>query len=171
MSNTFMRVGTANMYDNALRNLGERHSSLVGLQDNLTSGKRVVRPSDDPVAAAQAERAQTRLARVQTDQRALETQRNAIAQAESTLGDAVGLVQELAHLGLLAPGAAQQLLVEAPQRRLQHRLDPTLDVLGQFDEVGPLFQFDQPLHHHVDGVPAESGKSAGRVGRHDGLDA
>ena len=39
MSNTFMRVGTANMYDNALRNLGERHSSLVGLQDNLTSGK------------------------------------------------------------------------------------------------------------------------------------
>ena len=45
MSNTFTRVGTANMYDNALRNLGERHSSLVGLQDNLTAGKRVVRPS------------------------------------------------------------------------------------------------------------------------------
>jgi len=54
MSNTLTRVGTANMYDNALRNLGERHSSLVGLQDNLTAGKRVVRPSDDPVAAAQA---------------------------------------------------------------------------------------------------------------------
>ena len=64
MSNTFTRVGTANMYDNALRNLGERHSSLVGLQDNLTAGKRVVRPSDDPVAAAQAERARNRLERM-----------------------------------------------------------------------------------------------------------
>ncbi|MGL4808678.1 MAG: flagellin, partial [Giesbergeria sp.] len=98
MSNTFTRVGTANMYDNALRNLGERHSSLVGLQDNLTAGKRVVRPSDDPVAAAQAERALTRITRIQTEQRALEVQRNAISQAESSLGEAVNLVQEMRQL-------------------------------------------------------------------------
>ena len=56
MSNALTRIGTANMYDNTLRNLGERQSSLVGLQENLTAGKRVVRASDDPVAAAQAER-------------------------------------------------------------------------------------------------------------------
>ena len=54
--------------------------------------------SDDPVAAAQAERALTRLSRIQTEQRALETQRNAIAQAESAMGDAVGLVQNAREL-------------------------------------------------------------------------
>jgi flagellar hook-associated protein 3 FlgL len=50
------------------------------------------------VSAAQAERAINRLARIQTEQRALETQRNAIAQAESALGDAVALAQNFREL-------------------------------------------------------------------------
>jgi len=100
---SFFRVSTANMYDSTLRNLSTRQKTLVDLQENLTSGKRVVRPSDDPVAAAQAERALTRIHRIQSEQRALEVQRNAMAQAESTLGDAVGLVQEMRQL-LVAAG-------------------------------------------------------------------
>ena len=141
MSNTFMRVGTANMYDNALRNLGERHSSLVGLQDNLTSGKRVVRPSDDPVAAAQAERALTRITRIQTEQRALEVQRNAIAQAESSLGDAVNLVQEMRELmvkagsGTLTPNDRKTIA-----QQIQSLRDQFIDVANRKDTNGlPLF--------------------------------
>ena len=106
MSNSIYRLGTANMYDNALRNLGARQTNLSNLQENLTSGKRVVRASDDPVSAAQAERAINRLARIQTEQRALETQRNAIAQAESALGDAVDLVQNFRELVVNAGSAA-----------------------------------------------------------------
>lgn len=106
MSSSFYRVSTSNMYDNSLRNLNARQKSMVDLQENLTTGKRVVRPSDDPVAAAQAERTQTRLARIKTEQRALETQRNAIAQAESTLGEAVGLVQDIRQLVVAAGGGA-----------------------------------------------------------------
>lgn len=98
MSSSFFRVSTATMYDASVRNLSARQKTLVDLQENLTSGKRVVRPSDDPVAAAQAERALTRIGRIQTEQRALEVQRNAIAQAETTLGDAIGLVQEMRTL-------------------------------------------------------------------------
>jgi flagellar hook-associated protein 3 FlgL len=105
MSNNFYRLGTANMYDNALRNLGSRQTSLSNLQENLTSGKRVVRASDDPVSAAQAERSINRLARIQTEQRALETQRNAVAQAESALGDAIGLVQNFRELTVSAGSA------------------------------------------------------------------
>ena len=105
MSNNFFRLGTANMYDNALRNLGSRQTSLSNLQENLTSGKRVVRASDDPVSAAQAERSINRLARIQTEQRALETQRNAVAQAESALGDAIGLVQNFRELTVSAGSA------------------------------------------------------------------
>ncbi|SFE20812.1 flagellar hook-associated protein FlgL [Paracidovorax konjaci] len=95
---TFYRTATANQYDNALRNLSQRQTALSNLQENLTSGKRVVRASDDPVAAAQAERAMTRLSRVQSEQRALENARNTVTQAESTLGQAVDIVQELRQL-------------------------------------------------------------------------
>ncbi|PWW44427.1 flagellar hook-associated protein FlgL [Melaminivora alkalimesophila] len=95
---TFQRVATANMYDSALRNLAARQKSVADLQENLTAGKRVVRASDDPVAAAQAERALTRISRIQAEQRQLEVQRGSMALAESTLGDAVGLVQEMRQL-------------------------------------------------------------------------
>ncbi|HQQ69637.1 MAG TPA: flagellar hook-associated protein 3, partial [Alicycliphilus sp.] len=106
MSSSFFRVSTANMYDSSVRNLSARQKTLVDLQENLTSGKRVVRPSDDPVAAAQAERALTRISRIQTEQRALEVQRNSVALAESALGDAVGLVQEMRQLVVGAGGGA-----------------------------------------------------------------
>ena len=106
MSSSFFRVSTANMYDSSVRNLSTRQKTLVDLQENLTSGKRVVRPSDDPVAAAQAERALTRISRIQTEQRALEVQRNAITQAETTMGDAIGLVQEMRQLMVGAGGGA-----------------------------------------------------------------
>ena len=98
MSNNIYRLGTANMYDNALRNIGARQTDMSKLQENLTSGKRVVRASDDPVSAAQAERALNRMSRIQTEQRALETQRNAITQGEASLGDAVNLLQSFREL-------------------------------------------------------------------------
>ncbi|WCM92754.1 flagellar hook-associated protein FlgL [Acidovorax sp. NCPPB 2350] len=103
---TFYRTASANQYDNVLRNLAQRQTALSDLQENLTSGKRVVRASDDPVAAAQAERAITRLSRVQSDQRALENARNTVTQAESTLGQAVDIVQELRQLIVNAGGGS-----------------------------------------------------------------
>ena len=46
------RIGTANMYESTINNLNSRNTSLVDLMEKTTSGKRVVRASDDPVAAA-----------------------------------------------------------------------------------------------------------------------
>ena len=92
------RVGTASMYDSSVRNINSRQSNLVELMDKITSGKRVLRASDDPVAAAQAERAQTRLTRTESDQRALDAQRNLITSGESTLGQANTALQEFRDL-------------------------------------------------------------------------
>jgi flagellar hook-associated protein 3 FlgL len=98
MSTSLTRLGSANTYDNATRNLSTRQSALSTLQENLTSGKRVVRASDDPTAAAQAERALTRISRIATEQRALESQRNSISMAESTLGDVTDALQNFREL-------------------------------------------------------------------------
>ena len=106
MTSPFSRLGSANTYDNALRNLSTRQSALSNLQENLTSGKRVVRASDDPTAAAQAERALTRISRIATDQRALESQRNSIIMAESTLGDVNDALQNFRELVVSAGNGA-----------------------------------------------------------------
>lgn len=118
MSNT-PRLGSAYLYDNALRNIGARQTSLSNLQENLSSGKRVVRASDDPVAAAQAERALTRIERIKTDQRALDAQRNAMALAESTLGEANSLIQDARALIVQAGDAS---LTPSDRRTLASQL-------------------------------------------------
>ena len=95
---SFSRLGTSNAYDNTVANLESRQNSLSNLQESLTSGKKINTPSDDPTGAAQAERALNRLARIATDQRALEAQRNAISSAESTLGDITSALQDVRDL-------------------------------------------------------------------------
>jgi flagellar hook-associated protein 3 FlgL len=95
---SFARLGSANSYDNTLANLTTRQNNLANLQESLSSGKKITSPSDDPTGAAQAERAMNRLARIATDQRALEVQRNAISVAESTLGDITSAMQDVRDL-------------------------------------------------------------------------
>ena len=102
MSST--RLATANAYDNAMSRIATRQSQMSKLQEQISASKRVLRPSDDPTAAAQAERATTRTARVATDQRALEVQRNAVSTAESTLGDAMTSMQTFRTLVVQAGG-------------------------------------------------------------------
>ncbi|MBK9572680.1 MAG: flagellar hook-associated protein FlgL [Rhodoferax sp.] len=93
-----MRLGTANTYDTTLSNLMKRQVELSSQQEKLTSGKRINRASDDPTGAAQAERALTRNTRIETEERALVLQRNAITLAESTLGGATETLQTLREL-------------------------------------------------------------------------
>lgn len=99
---SFSRLGSANTYDNTLRNLAARQASLSNLQEQLTSGKKVVAASDDPTGAGQSERALMRINRIAADQRALESQRNSIVLAESTLGDATNALQTFRELVISA---------------------------------------------------------------------
>ena len=113
------RIGSASAYNAAVQNLSDRQNALVTLQQNMTSGKKINRASDDPTGAAQAERAGTRIARIAADQRLLASQRDTIAMAESTLGDTTNALQSFRELvvsagsGTLTPtdraSIAQQL--------------------------------------------------------------
>jgi flagellar hook-associated protein 3 FlgL len=50
-----MRIGTAFAQQLAIDGIGERQARLLEGQEQLSSGKRISRPSDDPLAAAEAE--------------------------------------------------------------------------------------------------------------------
>ncbi|WP_394790085.1 flagellar hook-associated protein FlgL [Rhodoferax sp.] len=158
MSNTFTRMGSANGYDNALRNLTSRQNALSGLQENITSGKKIVRSSDDPTGAAAAERATTRIERIKTEQRALETQRGAITQAESTLGSATDLLNSFRDLVVQAGnGANSPTERDTLAKQMVGIRDELLTLANRKDSNGmPLFNglgsTASPFETSADGV-------------------
>ncbi len=165
MSN-IARIGTANMYDSTVRNLTSRQSTLVDLMEKTTAGKRVLRASDDPVAAAQAERAQTRLTRTATDQRALDAQRNIIDYAESTLGSAHSAMQELRDALVSAGnGSYDQQSRDALLARMTSLREQLVSYANRKDTNGlPLFRgldsAEQPIQgYNFAGQPGQAGSS------------
>lgn len=93
-----MRIASANAYDSSLATLQRRQQSLSEAQEQLTSGKRVRKASDDPADAARAERALAALTRSTAQLRALDASRNAMQLGESALGDAGELLQQAREL-------------------------------------------------------------------------
>ena len=98
-----MRISTAQSFNTGIDQLQQRQRDLARTQQQLSSGKRVERASDDPSAAARAERALASEARGQASQRALETSRHAMTLTEGALGDAGELMQQ-AREALVAAG-------------------------------------------------------------------
>ncbi len=93
-----MRITSANAFETSVSNLQRRQQALTQAQEQLTSGKRVLRPSDDPAAAAQAERALAAESRSNAQLRALDASRQSMQLAESALGQAGELMQRARDL-------------------------------------------------------------------------
>jgi flagellar hook-associated protein 3 FlgL len=132
-----MRVSTANTYDNAINQLQVRQQQLAQSQEQLTSGKRVAKPGDDPTAAARAERAATTIHRTEATQRALDTSRTALTLTESAMGDATDLLQQ-AREAMVAAGNASYS--DADRQTLAQTLqtirDQLLQVANRTDDNG-----------------------------------
>jgi flagellar hook-associated protein 3 FlgL len=88
-----MRISTTNSYNTSLDSLMDRQARLADTQEQMTTGKRVNRASDDPAAAARAERALASERRSVASQRAVDASDNAMRLTESALGDAGDLLQ------------------------------------------------------------------------------
>lgn len=97
-----MRITTAFAYESSVANLQRRQQSLSQSQEQLTSGKRVLRASDDPAAAAAAERALASGARAASQQRAVDASRQAMQLSESALGSAGEMLQQARELVMSA---------------------------------------------------------------------
>lgn len=100
-----MRISSAFAFESSLANLQRRQQQMSESQAQLTSGKRVRLASDDPSAAAAAERALAAGARAEAQLRALGESRSAMQQTESALGEAVDLSQR-AHELIVSAGNA-----------------------------------------------------------------
>ncbi len=131
------RVSNTSRYDTALQILQRRQAEMSRSQTQMTSGKRVNLPSDDPTAAARAERAFISQQRITAEQRSVDVSRNAMALVESAMGQAGDLLQSSrdtllsAANGSYGPEERKSLAVQLTQLRSQ-----LLAVANQTDGAG-----------------------------------
>lgn len=132
-----VRIATHNAYDRGLSQLQQRQTELARLQEQLTSGKRVARASDDTAAAARAERALATETRLQAEQRALDASRNLMTQAESALADGGELLQQARELVVAAGNASYSDKERATlAQELRGLRDQLLGVVNRGDGAG-----------------------------------
>lgn len=132
-----MRVATLSSFDATVAQLQRRQQALSTAQEQLTSGKRVLRASDDPAAAGTAERALAAESRAVSRQRALDASRNAMQLAEDALGEAGELMQQVREQIVAAGNGsytdAERQLAAASLRSLRNDL---LAVANRQDGTG-----------------------------------
>lgn len=93
-----MRVSTSMIFDAGVRSMNRQSADLLHIQQQLASGRRILRPSDDPVAAARAlEVTQSRdiLAQFTSNQ---ERAMSALGLAEGQLESATEILQSVREL-------------------------------------------------------------------------
>ncbi|NDY89947.1 flagellar hook-associated protein FlgL [Ideonella livida] len=116
----YTRVSSSTVYAQALDRLQQRQADMSDAQQRMTSGKRVLEASDDPTAAARAERARAMLQRAEAEQRAVDASRNAMTLSESALGDGVDLLQQARELVVSAGNATYS---DAQRRDVAQQLE------------------------------------------------
>ena len=120
------RISTAQSFDASLQQLQKRQAEMTEAQQQLTTGKRVNRASDDPTAAARAERALAGISRVDADKRGTEASRALMSQTEAALGDAGELLQRARELLVAAGngsyGDAQRQSIATDLRGIRNQL-------------------------------------------------
>ncbi|SFU55317.1 flagellar hook-associated protein 3 FlgL [Nitrosomonas eutropha] len=101
-----MRVSTNTLYDQGTRSMLQQQSSLLKLQQQLSSGKRIMTPSDDPIGAARAHELSQSLALntqyADNRYRAMDS----LQQVDSTLGSVSSVIQSARTMAVAAGNPA-----------------------------------------------------------------
>ncbi|HET8802649.1 MAG TPA: flagellar hook-associated protein FlgL [Marinobacter sp.] len=101
-----MRISSQQVFSSGINRLQELNTSLNNTQQQISTGKRVNQPSDDPVAAARILKLDQELARVETYQRNVDLADNRLKQEESALASSVDVLQRIRELTVQAGSGA-----------------------------------------------------------------
>ncbi|GAB3537584.1 flagellar hook-associated protein FlgL [Noviherbaspirillum agri] len=121
-----MRISTNTLFETGSNRIGELQSSLARAQEQMTAGRRILVPSDDPVAAAQA----LELTQSQSINSQFATNRKAATSAlnmeEHVLQSVTGLIQDVQALVV---GAGNGTLDDTQRKYL------ATELRGRFDDL------------------------------------
>ncbi|MEW6164207.1 MAG: flagellar hook-associated protein FlgL [Pseudomonadota bacterium] len=132
-----MRVSTGMIYDSGLGSIQNRTSTLLRTQQQLSSGRRILSPSDDPVAAARAlEVAQSKSAN-QAQAVTRDNVKSAVGLADAQLQSATDLLVRVRELSVQAGNASlsdndrKSIALE-----LRQRFDELIAIANSKDGLG-----------------------------------
>lgn len=97
-----MRISSQQIFSGGINRLQELNSNLNSTQQQISTGKRVNTPSDDPVAAARILKLDQELSRVETYQRNVNLADNRLNQEESALESSIDILQRVRELTVQA---------------------------------------------------------------------
>lgn len=132
-----MRVATSQFRNQAVANIVEQQATIAGLQQQASTGQKVNRPSDDPLAVAEAERLRSEMARNQIERRMMSYAKSQMAQSESLISGGIDILQRARDLMISARNGAmsdQDRFTLANQLR-QYRIE-LWDLVGQRSQDG-----------------------------------
>ena len=166
-----MRISTSNSFSNSVRSLQQHQEAVTRAQEQMTSLKRVSKPSDDPIAAARAERALNEQTYGEQLQRSIDASKNVMTLTESTLGQAVDVLQS-AREALVSAGDASYSSEQrtALAKQLEQQRKQLLSMANATDGAGGyLFAGQTPsVQPYSDaapnGVTVNVGVTSGSVG-------
>jgi flagellar hook-associated protein 3 FlgL len=132
-----MRISTNMLYSNGVKGMNEQWAAALKLQQQITSGRRILTPSDDPVAAAEALNVQ-HLQDINTQFATnIKYATSALSYEEGQLGSVVDIFGRLKELATQASGLASN-----PSQRsaiaveLRSRFEGLLAIANSKDETG-----------------------------------
>lgn len=132
-----IRISSQQIFSGGISRMQDVNSNLVKTQEQISTGKRVNRPSDDPVAAARILKLNQEVKRIETYERNANLADNRLKQEESTLASAVDIIQRVRELtvqagnGSLSPNDRQSISAE-----LKERLGQLANVANSRDASG-----------------------------------
>jgi flagellar hook-associated protein 3 FlgL len=97
-----MRVTQSMLSNNMLRNLSNSYGNMSKYQDQLTTGKKITRPSDDPVVAMKGVMYRTNLQEVEQYKRNFSEAHNWVENSDAALDQATSAVQRIRELTVQA---------------------------------------------------------------------
>ncbi|EDM49366.1 flagellar hook-associated protein FlgL [Marinobacter algicola] len=134
-----IRISSQQIFSGGINRLQELNSSLNQTQEQISTGKRVNKPSDDPVAAARILKLDQELSRIETYQRNAGLAENRLQQEESALASSVDVIQRIRELtvqagnGSLSPSDRKSISSEMKERIGQlANIANTRDASGEY---------------------------------------
>ena len=132
-----MRVSTLGSYERGLTAMQQLQSALDRTQRQISSGRRILTPSDDPISASRAVDLREKLARLDQFDRNANIAENRLQNEESALSSVNNLLQRVRELALQANNSTQsnesrQLIAT----EMRQRLGQLVDIANSRDGAG-----------------------------------
>lgn len=122
-----MRISTSQIYNIASLGMGKAQSALAKTEEQMASGKRVLSPADDPVAAANILKLNQELARTEQYKKNIDIADNALSLEDSTLKSVIGLMEKMNELAVKAGNTA--VLTAADYKSIAAEVDTRINEL------------------------------------------